>query len=35
MTGGGTGLDTYQICIQARFDMYQIPLLIEDTEKEP
>ena len=22
---GGTGLDTYQICIQARFDTYQIP----------
>ena len=26
--GGGTGLDTYQICIQARFDTYQIPFLI-------
>ena len=25
---GGTGLDTYQICIQARFDTYQIPFLI-------
>ena len=25
---GGTGLDTYQICIQASFDTYQIPFLI-------
>ena len=25
---GGTGLDTYQICIQARFDTYQLPILI-------
>ena len=33
---GGTGLDTYQICIQAGFDTYQIPLLIyTNTEKVP
>ena len=25
---GGTGLDTYPICIQARFDTYQFPILI-------
>ena len=25
---GGAGLDTYQICIQARFDTYQIAFLI-------
>ena len=25
---GGTGLDAHQICIQARFDTYQIPFLI-------
>ena len=29
----GTGLDTYQICIQARFDTYQIPSL--RTPKSP
>ena len=23
---GGTGLDTYQTCIQARFDTYQFPM---------
>ena len=33
---GGTGLDTYQICIQARLDTYQIPFwYIENTEKDP
>ena len=25
---GGTGLDTYQTCTQARFDTYQFPILI-------
>ena len=25
---GGTGLDAYQICIQARYDTYQIPFLV-------
>ena len=33
---GGTSLDTCQICIQARFDTYQIPFFdIENTEKGP
>ena len=28
LQGGGTGLDLYQICIQARFDTSQFPILI-------
>ena len=35
MTGGGTGLDTYQMCIQGRFDTYQIPLDVENAGKDP
>ena len=31
---GGTGLDTYQICIQACFDTYQIPSLISKLQRK-
>ena len=35
MTGGyGFGLDTYQICIQASFDTYQIPFLIKKIQRK-
>ena len=35
LSQGGTGLDTYQICIQARFDTYQNSLFDkENTERE-
>ena len=30
----GTGLDTYQTCIQARFDTYHIPFLIHRKYRE-
>ena len=32
---GGTGLDTYRICIQARFDTYQIPFWYRKYRERP